>query len=84
MTHYDPSGTMTDKKDMVEEDFPMCKYKNLEELPLILTVSDVAEILNISRNGAYNICNCKGFPSIRIGKQIRVPKEPFISWMHTA
>lgn len=44
-------------------------------------VSDIAEILQISRTKAYEIVNRNLFPVIHIGKAIRIPIEPFEKWM---
>lgn len=54
---------------------------SFDELPLVLTVSDVAEVMGISRVGAYELARSRGFPSIRIGRRITVPKTEFIKWL---
>ena len=58
-------------------------YKSYDELPLMLSVQDVADVLGISMSGAYELVKEKGFPHLRIGARIVVPKEKFIkpgSW----
>jgi excisionase family DNA binding protein len=58
-------------------------YKNTDDLPITLTVKDIADILGISRNNAYALSNSKDFPSIRIGKKrIVIPKSAFVEWMN--
>ena len=57
-------------------------YKTLDELPLVLKVEQVAEILEINRNTAYELTRSADFPAIRIGKSIRVPKQGFIDWLN--
>ena len=59
----------------------MKDYTNFDSLPITLSVSDVANVLGISRVGAYNLCHSKGFPSMRIGKRILIPKDRFIQWL---
>lgn len=56
-------------------------YKTYDDLPLMLTVTDVAAVLGISRTGAYELVRQEGFPSFSIGKRIIVPKEQFIQWI---
>lgn len=51
------------------------KYTNYDDLPLMLSVPDVASVLGISRAGAYELVRSDGFPSLRIGSRIVVPKE---------
>jgi len=45
--------------------------------PLTYTVEEVAEMLNISRNGTYEAIKRQEIPSIRIGKRIVVPRVAF-------
>lgn len=53
-------------------------YKNYDELPLMLSVSQVAKALGVSRTSAYDLVKEKDFPSITIGSRIVVPKEELI------
>jgi excisionase family DNA binding protein len=57
------------------------KYKSYDDLPLMLSVPEVAAVLRISRAGAYELVHSKGFPSLTIGSRIVVPKEKFIAWI---
>lgn len=56
-------------------------YKSYDELPLMLSVLEVAAVLGISRAGTYELVKSDGFPSLKIGSRIVVPKEKFISWI---
>lgn len=56
-------------------------YTSFEELPIMLTAVDIANILGISRNNAYAVCNSEGFPAIRIGKKIVISKDNFYKWI---
>ena len=58
------------------------KDTNYDDLPLTLSVPDVASVLGISRAGAYELVRSDGFPSLRIGSRIVVPKEKFIDWIN--
>ena len=59
----------------------MTKFTNIGELPVTLSVEDVASFLGISRVGAYNLSQSKGFPSMRIGKRILIPRDRFLDWL---
>ena len=48
---------------------------------MTLSVEDVASYLGISRVGAYNLCHAQGFPSMRIGKRILIPRDRFLEWL---
>ena len=53
-------------------------YTSLEQLPLALSAEDVAQVLGISRANAYTLMHSKGFPTIKIGKRMTVPKDKLI------
>lgn len=56
--------------------------KNItNSLPIVLTPMDIAEVLGISRNTAYQVVHSRGFPSFKIGKQYRVSRDKFLSWL---
>lgn len=56
-------------------------HKSYEDLPLTLSVPEVAAVLGISRARAYELVRSEGFPKIRIGNRIVVPKDKLIAWM---
>lgn len=58
------------------------KFKNYDDLPLTLTAQEVGEALGISRAAAYELVRSKGFPRIKIGTRILVPKNKFIQWIN--
>lgn len=56
-------------------------FKSYDELPLTLSAELVAMMLGISRSGAYELMHSKGFPSLRVGRRIVVPRDKLIEWM---
>ena len=50
-------------------------YRSFEELPLTLRVEDLMPILGIGRNTAYELVRSGKIRSIRIGRQLRIPKD---------
>ena len=56
-------------------------YTSLDQLPLALSAEDVARVLGISRANAYVLMHSKGFPTLKIGKRMTVPKDKLIEWM---
>jgi excisionase family DNA binding protein len=48
---------------------------------VVLTVRDVQGVVGISRETAYNLVNRRGFPAVRVGKQIRIPKDGLRRWL---
>jgi len=51
------------------------RYCSIDELPLTLRVEDLMPILNIGRNTAYELVRSKRIRSIKIGRQVRIPKD---------
>jgi len=61
----------------------MKKYKNVQDLPLALSAEDVAEVLGISRAGAYTLLHSEtvGFLVLAIGRRLVVPKDKLLAWI---
>lgn len=59
----------------------MVIYTDYDQLPLALGADDVAQVLGISRANAYNLMRSKGFPTLKIGKRMTVPKQKLIEWI---
>ena len=56
-------------------------YRTIDELPLMLSISQVALVLNISRSSAYELAHGKNFPAMLIGSRIIVPKDRLVAWI---
>ena len=56
-------------------------YKSFDDLPLMLSVPELANVLGISRAGAYELVKSKGFPSLTIGSRIIVPRDKLMAWI---
>ena len=51
------------------------------DIPLVMKVEDVAKLLNIGRNSAYNLVHCGAIKSIRIGRQIRISRSALLEYL---
>lgn len=58
--------------------------EHTSNLPFVLTPKDVARVMCISRNKAYEVVHSKNFPSFKVGKQYRVSRDKFLTWLSTA
>lgn len=56
-------------------------YTSYDELPLFLNAEIVARLLGVSISSGYELMHEKGFPSLRIGFRLIVPKEKFRTWV---
>ena len=57
-------------------------YKNTDELPMFLTVMDVANFLGISRESSYELVREENFPKLKIvqGRTI-IPRDRLLEWL---
>jgi excisionase family DNA binding protein len=51
---------------------------------VVYTVREVAALLGMCLPKAYELVRQEGFPAIRIGRRIVVPKEAFHRWLEQA
>ena len=56
-------------------------FKSYEDLPLMLSVPEMAAAMGISRAGAYELARSEGFPALRIGTRIVRPKDKLQEWV---
>ncbi len=54
---------------------------NVDGLPAVLTLRHVQDVLGISRPKVYELAHTRGFPVVRFGRAIRVPREAFLRWL---
>ena len=57
-------------------------YKSYDELPLMLNMKQLSDLLGISDASAYELVQEEDFPSLRIGKRIVIPKEELRRWIY--
>ena len=58
-------------------------YTQYDQLPIVLNADQLALALGISRAHAYQLMHSKGFPTLRIGKRMLVPKVMFLEWLNS-
>ena len=56
-------------------------FTSYDELPLLLNVKQLAELLGVSDSSVYELMQKDDFPSLRIGKRIVIPKEELRKWI---
>ena len=57
------------------------EYYSDEQLPCMLNAKDVEGYMRISRAEVYQQMHSEGFPLIRIGKRMIVPRDKFLEWV---
>ena len=56
-------------------------YKSYDELPLFLNAATTAKLLGISISGMYELMHEKGFPVLKIGSRLVVPRDKLLAWV---
>lgn len=49
--------------------------------PLLLHVSEAAEMLGLSRSKIYEMAAAGVIPSVRMGRALRIPREDLLAWI---
>jgi hypothetical protein len=69
---------------------PVGAQASFADLPLLLTVTQAAEVLSIGRSLAYQLARCylatcgeEGLPVIRLGSCLRVPRWALVALVQT-
>ena len=55
--------------------------RSFENLPALLTIEEMREVLRIGRNAAYEMVKEGTIPTIRIGRSIRIPRKALIQFV---
>ena len=55
--------------------------RNYDDLPLFLNASLVSQVLGVSPSTTYELMHEPGFPVLRVGSRMVVPKEKFAQWV---
>lgn len=59
-------------------------YTTFEQLPLVMSVEQLANVLGIGKNYAYELVRCGEIQSIRVGHRFRISKEAVIAYISTS
>ncbi len=54
---------------------------NFDDMPDIMSVEDLKKLFGIGINKAYEITRYKGFPALKIGRKIIIPKKQLEQWL---
>lgn len=81
MGYADSASAARKGEDMAVEDMNSKPQSTSEKRTY--SVQEVADILQISRSMAYNLCRQSLFKIVKVGKYIRVSKSSFDEWLDT-
>ena len=54
---------------------------NIQSIPLVMNVEEVAKLLGIGRNTAYDLIHSGQLKHIRIGRQIRITRTAILEYL---
>ena len=56
-------------------------YNNFDDLPLFLNAETAATLLGVSISSMYELMHEKGFPVLRVGSRLVIPKDKLRAWV---
>lgn len=56
-------------------------YKSFDDLPLFLNAEMAAALLGVSISSMYELMHEKGFPVLRVGSRLVIPKDKLRAWV---
>lgn len=57
------------------------KIVRIEDAPLVLKVKDLAPLLSVGRNTAYELVRSGKIHSVKVGRVYRIPREAVIDYL---
>ena len=57
------------------------KYNTYDDLPLFLNAETAASLLGVSISSMYELMHEKGFPVLRVGSRLVIPKDKLRAWV---
>ena len=70
-----------EKQNQKGNEMKVSQFKDYSELPLFLNADMVAKALGVSPSSGYELMHDPGFPILKIGSRMVVPKEKLIQWV---
>ena len=56
--------------------------KSKDELPMFLSIKELAALLGISRSSAYELAAEEGFPKLKLGPgRVIIPRDKLFDWL---
>lgn len=56
-------------------------FGGFKDLPFMISVYDLMDFFRCGQKQAYELAHSVGFPSMKVGSSIQVPKHLFIKWL---
>lgn len=58
----------------------MVTNEYVKNLPVLIGIEEVRQILGVGKSRAYELAKLKDFPKLPIEKPIRIPRDRFLKW----
>lgn len=68
----------------VSDGIELSTVTNISDLPLALTVLEAGQVLRVGRNVAYELVRSGQLRSVRVGKNIRIPRDALADYLNLA
>lgn len=57
------------------------EIRSYDELPLFLNAETAAKLLGVSISSMYELMHEKGFPVLKVGSRLVIPKDKLQAWV---
>jgi excisionase family DNA binding protein len=65
----------------IEEATHMSETLDIQNLPPVLSVKQAAEVIGVGRLTMYDMTRRPGFPALRHGRRILIPRDALFQWL---
>ncbi len=52
-----------------------------EQLPILLTVEELAQLLRLTRKGVYGLVSQRRIPHLKVGRVVRFKRTDVLDWL---
>lgn len=59
-------------------------FTDWSQIPLVIGPEQVAKVMGVGKNVAYELFHSKGFPSMKVGRRWLVGRDAFKNWLEMA
>ena len=72
-----------DETTLGGEDMSTATVIDTGTLPAMLRVEQLQDLLRMSRPTAYGLIHTVGFPTVRVGRLVCIPREALLRWLES-
>ncbi len=72
---------MAERENTIKNMTNLENVTSIDQIPLVLSVTELGQVLHIGHCSAYKLLNSGKIRSFRIGKNIRIPRDALMEFL---